>query len=278
MSEPTNDFNIIKNFLEFFIITVLPIVLSTLFLQYIIKKKWREFFNKTTLIKKYWRFVISFIIIGSVLGGAIYFYTENITDNLILLVQTLTLIFAIFVGYFAFQQVAENRLDKLEEKGYVHLKKREYLRATKSYEEAFSIAPKDFSVLSNLIECYLIIQDDKNFNEKKELIKKIIIEDREKLVFCYLESANFLLKQDLGKAKGEIKECIKFIKSSGLSFHSSWDFRDIKNSELYKNLNGEAKKIFDSFINYLQGILSEDQKKEFESGNYALDKPENKVS
>lgn len=254
------------------IIIILITIILTLFLEYIIKKNWKEFFNKTTLIKKYWKFVISFLVISILSGITIYFYTENTTDNLILLVQVLTLIFAIFVGYFAFQQVAENRLDKLKEQGYKHLQKSEYLRAIKSFEEAFSISPKNFTILSNLQECYIIIQDTKNFNEKKELIKKIIIEDREKIIFYYLKSADYLIKQDIGKAKEEIVECIKFIKGSNLFLFSSWNFRDIIKSNSYKNLKGESKKILDNFISYLQGILNEDQRKEFENGNYTLDK------
>ena len=258
------------------IIIILSTIVITLLLQNIIKKKWKDFFNKTTLIKKYWKFVISFVVIGILSGTIIYFYTENVVGNLMLLIQIFTLIFAIFVGYFAFQQVAENRLDKLEEKGYMHLQKQEYLRAIKSYEEAFLIAPKDFNILSNLLECYLIIQDNKNFNEKKELIEKIIIEDREKIIFCYLKSANFLLKQDLGKARKEMKECMEFIKSSSFSFYPLWNFRDIKNSELYKDLKGESKKILDNFINYLQGILNAEQKTKFEKGSYTLNEFENK--
>ena len=258
------------------IIIIISIMIITLFLEYMIKKKWKVLFNKTTLIKKYWKFVISFLTISIISGIIVYLYTENTTTNLMLLTQVLTLIFAIFVGYFAFQQVSENRLDRLKEQGHLHLRRLEYLRAIKSFEEAFLASPKNFNILANLQECYIIVQDTKNFNEKKELIEKIIIEDREKIIFYYLKSTDYLIKQDLGKAKEELAECIKFIGSSNLLLLSGWNFSDITKSDSYKNLSGESKKILDNLISYLQGILSGNEKKEFESGNYALDKPENK--
>ena len=253
------------------IIIILSTTVITLIAQDLIKKKWKEFFNKTTLIKKYWKFVISFLVISILSGVIIYLYTEDIINNLILLIQILTLIFAIFVGYFAFQQVAENRLDKLKERGYEHLRRQQYLRAVNFFKEAFLINPKDFDMLANLLECYVIIQDNKSFNEKKELAKKIIIEDREKMIFYYLKSTSYLIKQDLGKAKKEIAECINFIKSSNLSLFSSWSFSDIEGSDSYKNLQGESRKILDNFIIYLQGRLDKEKKKEFEKGNYILD-------
>ena len=126
-------------------------------------------------------------------------------------------------------------------------------------------------LLANLLECYVIIQDNKSFNEKKELAEKIIIGDREKMIFYYLKSTSYLIKQDLGKAKKEIAECMKFIKNSNLSLFSSWSFSDIEKSDSYKNLQGESRKILDNFIIYLQGRLDKEKKKEFEKGNYILD-------
>ena len=253
------------------VILILSTIIITLIAQDLIRKKWKEFFNRTTLIKKYWKFVISFSVIAVMSGSIIYLYTENITNNLMLLVQALTLIFAIFVGYFAFQQVSEARLDKLIEQGLENFQEGHYLRAIHSYEEAFRISPKNFSVLSNLQECYLLNKDDKSFNEKDKILEEILIEDGEKIIYYYLRSAKYILREDLGNAKKRIKECVNFINNSEISFPIRWSFQELRKSKLYENLQGESKSIMDNFINYLQGVLNADLKDAFEEGNYKLE-------
>jgi tetratricopeptide (TPR) repeat protein len=195
---------------------------------------------------------------------------EKINIYASILGQILTLIFAIFVGYFAFLQVVEGRLDKLEERAYFELKQRSYRRATQYYEEAYIINPKDSSVLSNLLELYLILEDYNNFDEKINQLQRISIEEKEKVALLYLQVAEFLLKQHLHEAKEEIKKLVQFIEKHPMALnHFNWNFSDIQDSEVYKRINGESKTIFDNLIKYVSRKLSNEQKNNFEKGNYS---------
>src|SRR5688572_12672922 len=79
--------------------------------------KWPAIASKASLIKKYWYFVVPFSIL--VVGAyclAFIFVPENRLGDILELINNLsTLIFGIFVGYFAFLQVIEGRVDKLKE-------------------------------------------------------------------------------------------------------------------------------------------------------------------
>jgi hypothetical protein len=85
-----------------------------------------------------------------------------------------------------------------------------------------------------------------------------------------LQVAEFLLKQHLHEAKEEIKKLVQFIEKHPMALnHFNWNFSDIQDSEVYKRINGESKTIFDNLIKYVSRKLSNEQKNNFEKGNYS---------
>lgn len=257
----------------------LIVIIATFFLTLLVQKRIIDavknffIFSKVPLLKKYWLFVIpfSFLSISAYIFMIKSFPHENLNNNISLLNQATTLIFAIFAGYFAFQQVVENRLERLKEQGHNYFKQNSYKRAIQYYEQALAINSKDFSVLAELLELYLVIQDDKRFNERIAILEKIVMEDYERTTVYYLKIAKLLFKQELGTAKKELKEYISLVKKKPSALvHFSWDFSDIRKSEVYQKLDGETKTIFENFINYLNKSLDESNKELFEESNFTL--------
>jgi tetratricopeptide (TPR) repeat protein len=246
-------------------------VLSTLLIQKTFFKFWNNFCNKASLIKKYWLFVIPFIILGSVSYFFVLKYSgpEHLQANLTILGQVLTLTFAIFVGYFAFLQVVSNKLANLRERGYANFRKLSYVRAIQCYEEAHLINSKDYNILANLVELYLITQAQEKLEKKLKLLEEIVIEDEEKICYYYLKTARFLFKEDLKTAKEELKVLIEIAKRAPLSY-VPWGFDEIQKTEIYRSLTGDAKKILVNLIKYISKQLTPEQQKSFESGNYTV--------
>ena len=231
------------------------------------------FLAKAPLIKKYWIFVIPFILLSSILYVLVFYFstTNNLNNNLTVLNQAITLIFAIFVGYFAFQQVVENRFDKLKEQGHLYFKQQSYLRAIEYYEEAYLINSRDFSLLAELLELYLSIQNFNKFNEKIHFLEKLRIEDYEWSTLYYLKIAQCILKKDFGSAEKTLKEYLKKSKKDPLILmHFNWDFSDIRKCEPCKLLKGELKTIFDNLIVYLNKGFDDVKRLKFENGDYLL--------
>lgn len=248
-------------------------IILTLLIQGRIKMLFKSFYSKAPLIKKYWIFVVPFTLVSLMTYSLVIFLSppENLETNLTLLNQVATLLFAIFVGYFAFQQVVENRLDKLKEQANLYFKQPSYLRAIQYYEEAYSINPKDFSLLAELLEVYLCIGEFKKFDEKIGRLEKLIVEDYEKSTVAYLKVCEHLFKQDLGSAKTELKSYIDLVqKDPEVLEQFRWDLSDIRKCDLCKELDGDVKTIFENLVNYLHKNLDEEKKKRFETGDYLL--------
>lgn len=263
--------NLVINYWYLFLTVLIAGIIGTLLIQNFIRELLKNFLSKAPLIKTYWLFIIPFVVITiSLYFIVIIFSTKDREVYLSTLNHATTLIFAIFVGYFAFLQVVENRLEKLREQGHTYFKQKSYLRAIEYYEQAYVINPKDFSILAELLEVYLV-QSDQKFDRKIVLLDKLVIEDKEKLIAFYLKTAKHLFRQDIGRANNEIVACLNFIKNKPTALTDRiWDFSDIHEADIYKKLVGEAKNIFDNFLNYIQNGLNEEKKKNFENGNYTL--------
>lgn len=267
------------NYWYLFLGAILIGVLLTLVSQEKFKGLLKSFYGKAPLIKKYWLFVTPFSVV-SISAYVLTFKlstSENLSNNISLLNQATALIFAIFAGYFAFQQLVEYRLEKLKEQANLYFKQSSYLRAIQYYEEAYSINPKDFSLLAELIEVYLCIEEFKKFDEKIVRLEKLVVEDYERSTVAYLKICKHLFKQDLGTAKTELKSYLDLVqKEPSTLILFRWDFSDIRKSETYKKLTGEIKTIFDNLMSYLNRNLDEEKKKRFEEGDYILKETEKK--
>lgn len=247
-------------------------VVATILIQRA-KEMSEDVFRKASLIKRYWTFTIPFFVLASILYVLVFRFSPELKlqVNIEILGQMLTLIFAVFIGYFAFLQVVEGRFEKLKEQGYQSLKQKSYRRAKEYYGQAHLINPKDFSILADLTELYLITQDNVGFQNKIRLLERTVIETREKIVLFYLRATWFLLLQDLGNANRELNELSKFLKGGPeLLTHPSWDFGDIRACPSYKNLKGDPKLILDNLIAYLERGLEDSKKRAFENGDFSL--------
>lgn len=258
---------------------VLGFLLALLIAQKGINAACRDFLYKASLLKEYWKFVIPFSILGISSYLCIFSFvpSRHLSDAVNVLNFALASIFAIFVGYFSFLQVLENRFDKFKNAGRDFLKRRQYLRAIQCYEKAHQISPKDADVLGDLLEVYLIISKNEKFQKLLPTYEKNIIEDRERIIYRYLIVVELLLRQYLKDACEKLKECVEFIRSRPTSpFPLLWDFGDLKNSEVFKRLSGESKKIFENFLAYLSDKLDVEKKKRFEGNDFLLN--EDKIS
>ncbi|HVI69687.1 MAG TPA: hypothetical protein VM581_04505 [Magnetospirillaceae bacterium] len=233
---------------------------------------WINFRARAQVIQRYWAFVIPFTLISITSYVLILVFSPDAKTELYIniLGQATTLIFAIFVGYFAFAQVAASRLDNLVEQGRNELNNQNFVRASSTFEQALAIAPKSYSVLSNLLELYIINGDYTQFDEKINYLKKIGVEPREKLIPLYLYALKELLQAHLLEARATISDTIQYTKEHPRALETlRWSFTELRVSEPYKNLKGETKRILDNYLRYLErGLGTELQ--QFEGGDYIL--------
>ena len=262
-------FKILQNYWYLFLVTFIIGGVLFLFIKKKIIKYYNNFISSTPAIRRYWTFVIAFSLSVFISYILILNYSKNIDRILNILGQISTLIFAIFVGYFAFLQVVENRIDKLKEEGHRQLKEKAYDRAIKILEEVHSINISDFSNLAELIEIFLIQKYYEKFDKKISLLEKNIVDKKEKLLFFYLKIFFYVFKEHISDAKQYIDQLVEFRKTNP-NILPSWDFSDLQNSESNQSLQGDSKKYSDNIINYLRGGMSIEDKQKFESGNYLL--------
>ncbi len=250
------------------------IIMGFLLYWVIDNKLWNKIFKSAALIQQYWKFIIAFSFIFVLTLSIIIVKIQDESDLysiLNLVIQIATLVFAIFVGYFAFAQVVENRFEKLKTKGKDQLDRKKYKRAIQNWEQAHLIKRKDSDTLADLLEVYLIVKNFRKFDERIKELGKLIIEESDTVTFHYLRAIRYLLVENLGEAKERIKNLINFTKENPRSLEIfSWEFDDIKNSDTYTKLHGESKIIFDNLASYLDAKLNEEESQKFEGENYSF--------
>lgn len=230
---------------------------------------------RAALIKTYWKFVLPYSLVVGIAYVVTILYTPDAYTDLAINVlgQVSALIFAIFVGWYAFLQVMESKIEKLGEKAHDHFQEGSYRRARELYEQVYVAHPKNFTNLAELLELYLIIEDEGDFDAKFPYLKEAAMEDDEILVTHYLRVAQALLKQDLGTGKKEIGEAIEFVATHPRALPMfTWQFKELRESDIYERLEGEPKVTLDNFLSYLNRGLEEKQKTRFEGGDYKLEK------
>lgn len=240
-----------------------------------LKRKWHFIKEKILLMKSYWTFVFIFILFAGL--GYYYIFSSNVPTidlkNLYISTfnQILTLIFAIFVGYYAFLQVFDARLDKGLEKAQEHITSKEYERAISVLEDCIKINSSDFSAWSNLMECYLISKRFSIFNNKIELLEQEVKSPRDRVILHYLKSTSMILQEKIGEAKITLGELITYTKENPPALNSlRWNFQDVLDSENYNKLGVGTKKIFVNLTKYLRNELTIEEKNKFENKNYEL--------
>lgn len=262
---------IAQNFIWFTIVFLLGIFFTILLKEKVVSW-YKRFISIAPTIRKYWVFVIIFSVL--VITSYIFIFIKSpnnnwLNTNLTVLGQISALVFAIFVGYFAFLQVVENRIGKLKEEGFRYFKEKAYSRAIKNYEEIHSIDAKNFNNLAELLELYLIQKDFEKFNKKILLLEEDILDKRDNLIFLYLQIIAELIKEHIAEGKEKILLMIEFQKKNR-DTRINWDFSDIKMCPAYNTLTGDTKKYFDNTVKYLTVGMGEEEKTKFENGDYLI--------
>ncbi len=247
-------------------------VISILFYQKIVTPFFNRLKQKAQLIKKYWTFVFIFVIVSILIYALILVYIPTGNQSLTISIynNVLALVFAIFVGYFAFLQVVENRRDKLREEAdrYLQIEKN-YPRAIDIYEKCLAINADDFDAWANLLELYLITGRYDTYNEKINIAKDKKKYSENELVYLYLLFANDLMKEDIGNAKRHIGEIVTYVRDNPSSLSQfRWGFEEVKSSAKFISLNINTKKMYTNLADYLLRTMSSDRKTKFENGEY----------
>lgn len=181
--------------------------------------------------------------------------------------------------FFGLRQLVENRYDKLIQQGYNYLKDKKYSNAIKIWNEALAIK-KENSTLHNLAEALLLSGDFNEFDRlmkllaKKRWREKLFNENKDKILINILQAVRQLIVENIGKGKEYLSASISISKKSEDKIMLNWDFKDLKNSDIYKKLTNDcdAKKIIDNCVAYFSHQLQESDKFLFETGNYTLKK------
>lgn len=259
---------------------IISVVALTLLLQKSIRKSLKLIKNRALFIKNYWQFSIFFVCLSITAYILIfYFFTEKDLNIALSVVNTaLTIIFAVFVGYYAFMQVAEIRVDRNREEADRYLVAKNYFRAALKYEELFIMNPNDYHSLSNLLEIKLIDGEDEYFQLHIDKLQKTVIEPSENITCFFLKIAKELFLQRIGDAKIQIHLLVKFVNGTpnALSNHK-WSYNEVRSSERFQDLTGEALEIFQNVIKFLENKLKGDEKEAFEKKDYALAKYKKRI-
>lgn len=252
---------------------IISVVALTLLLQKSIRRSLKLIKNRAFFIKHYWQFSISFVCLSIAAYIFIFtFFAEKDLNIAVSVVNTaLTIIFAVFVGYYAFMQVAEIRVNRNREEADRYLNEKNYFRAALKYEELFIMNPNDYHSLSNLLEIKLIDGKDEYFQLHIDELQKSVIEPSENITCFFLKIAKELFLQRIGDAKIQIHFLIKFVNENpnALSNHR-WSYNDVSSSKRFQDLTGEALEIFQNVIKFLENKLKGDEKEAFEKEDYAL--------
>lgn len=245
----------------------------TLFFQ----KKIAPFFvslkQMAKLIKKYWSFIFFFVFTSGIGYALIFYYAPSVNQSMVIGLYNhfVNLTFAIFVGYFAFLQVVENRLDKLREEADRYLIDKRYPRAIDLYEKCLAINSDEFDIWTNMLELYLIDGRYEKFDEKIGIAKKKKKYSENEIIYLYLLFAKNTLKEDIGGAKEIIRDILEYIKQQpNVLGQVRWGFEDMRGSDKFNSLGESTKKMYNNLADYLLRKMPPDKKMRFEQGEYEL--------
>ncbi len=250
------------------------------------KTFWEKIFKFPSFNIRFWTTVVVGTLILVIFGISMIRRLDMAEDlNLLFgflnfLTQIGILVFAIFSIWLVFKQLIENRFERLEQDGRSHIKTRNYISAINRLKEASYIKP-DSNTTLELLEAYLLIKDFHNFDETINSIQmmgifqKTLLDPENQIIFYYLRTIRYLIAENIGEAKNHIEEIITVLKANFKNgLRALWDFNDLRNSDSYHQLVGDSKQILDNLLGYLENSLNQNQKEQFESGNFLINRLE----
>lgn len=210
------------------------------------------------LVKYYWKFVTFYSLLLCVVYYLTFKYVPSTEQGKALdfIGQIAAIVFAIFIGWFAFLEVKRSTLKEgVERANQYFTSNRSLQRARQLYEEYCDFEQTDFFRLTELLEIYLVLGSyEKAFEERFARLKKNVKDDWEGFMPLYLECTKHLFKEEIKSAENKLKEMVDYAAKNPEALGTlSWDFRDIKKAAAYKKFTDdrEAKKLFDRMILYL---------------------------
>lgn len=235
----------------------------------------KDMIRKASITPFYWKFVIPFVVLVCFSYVAVFiFVTEQKQEIIINLVgQMATLIFAIFVGWYAFIQVINSQAEKTIERAHEYFVSGAYERAKKLYLEAYNLKPDVFSNTAELVELYIVTDSDEDdLKSKLKQLETVALGYREKLVVFYLKTISSLLREDLGTANSHILATIRYVDEHPTEKGIHWEFAELKNSKRFKDLKpgSEALVKINNYLKFLEKSLPAHELLRFKEGDYLL--------
>jgi tetratricopeptide (TPR) repeat protein len=236
----------------------------------------KSFSRKAPVIKKYWYYATGYVIFCLLSYLLVYKFSlnESRQENINILGQALTIVFAIIAGYLAFLQVAENRVDKLVDLATEAMRRMSYNRAIEYYEQALQCdSNNNIDILMNLIEACIINEDYERAEEKLEILKIKATksrEPREWIIYLFLSAIKYLFRQHLDDANEKISDLVTYYLDKKIPFKRvGWSYSEILSSSVFQSTNTVVQQMFLNLTQYIDGGMTSDVRKIFEEGNYS---------
>lgn len=213
--------------------------------------------NNVNPMRSYSLFSIGFLLLF-IWGYAYLFvkYSENAQDlsNVISAYWTTgTLLFAAIVWYFAFKQLQESKIERLEIKGATAAKNGESDRALRIFSELHRIDPENFVHLATLVEMKIILKKTQAIKVDFDLLWKIKVWDREELIILYIEAVNEIYASNLKEFRAKIKKFCHKHKNMPANVNFRWSTDELigNNSEFSCLDRNDQQRLLD-FAKYIR--------------------------
>lgn len=231
-----------------------------------------KFQERAPIIKKYWIFVIPFSILLIAAYVLVYIYAQNdikIGIYFGIVGQVSGIILAIFAGYIAFSEFGESKFYRLVDDARTALSGRYINTSHKRLKEAYSIKPKETSVLGDLLEIELMLGLYDEFDSKIENYRRASLEEVEQLIYLYLYSLRYLVREHNSEARPYIEQSIEFVGTHpNIRELFSWSNESLVNSPAFQRLGLSSKIMAINHFSYLSRQLTDPEEAIFIGGTY----------
>lgn len=198
---------------------------------------------------------ICIVIITLIVVFSIFAWNDPYRDGLIQnFIGFNTLLFAMFVGYFAFTEFRKKRKgDFLEEAKDLLYKQKDYPNAILAYEKAYALGEKDVENILNMSELYSITGKTKKAREFATLALRKDDSYSIKLKHSMLRILSYIVDEDIDNLKNEISSLIKLSKTEPRTT-MGWNYNDTK--KIISKIGGIYEKIFNTAKELFEGKIT----------------------
>ncbi len=169
-------------------------------------------------------------------------------------ISFITLIFAMVVGYYAFEEFRITRIDRYKKEADEYLNGLKFEEAKRVFESAYSLGARDKSMLLNFSELCSTLGD---FGKARKIAKEANGRGdsyRDEVCYHYLIILSYLGEKRIDKAGNEIKSLFEISKGKPV-MDMRWSLKQVE-KEMIPSMDGKAKKIFGIMKDLLEGNIS----------------------